>query len=241
MARPKKNNALYYSHDADMRNDLRIKAVRNVYGTDGYGVWCMLLEVLTDSDYFEYELNDMTIEMLAADFQVTSEYLRGILEYLKKLQLICIEDEKLYSQKHKDRFETLLSKRDRDAQRISSYKKLPEQAPAQTPYKSPMSIEVNEIEDFLLNDVSWTDTVCMVLQIDKSEIAKLIKDFVDNLKISNIKSKTPADLFSHFKNWYFKQKEISKNGNNKRSKSAKAAEIDNIIAEDFARIAANSH
>ncbi|MBL4705443.1 MAG: DUF4373 domain-containing protein [Flavobacteriales bacterium] len=44
MARPLKNNADYFSHDNNMRNDKKILAVRRKYGSDGYSVWCMILE-----------------------------------------------------------------------------------------------------------------------------------------------------------------------------------------------------
>lgn len=38
MARPKKNNAEYYTHDADMRNDMKIKALRRKFSHTGYAV-----------------------------------------------------------------------------------------------------------------------------------------------------------------------------------------------------------
>ena len=42
MARPKKNNAEYFTHDADMRNDVKIKALRRNFPTQGmpYGITC---------------------------------------------------------------------------------------------------------------------------------------------------------------------------------------------------------
>ena len=52
MARPKKNNAEYFTHDADMRNDVKIKALRRKFSHTGYAVWNYLLETLTDSDFF---------------------------------------------------------------------------------------------------------------------------------------------------------------------------------------------
>jgi hypothetical protein len=39
-----------------MRNDMKIKALRRKYGMDGYGLYCMLLEIIAGSDYFEYAI-----------------------------------------------------------------------------------------------------------------------------------------------------------------------------------------
>jgi len=46
MARPIKLNADYFSHDAGMRNHRKIKSVRQKFGINGYGIWCMLIEYL---------------------------------------------------------------------------------------------------------------------------------------------------------------------------------------------------
>lgn len=88
MARPKRCNADYFSHDVHMRNDIKIKAVRRKYGHKGYSIWIMLLEHLGNSDYFEYEWNELNIELLTPDFDVESEELSEIVNYFIKLDLI---------------------------------------------------------------------------------------------------------------------------------------------------------
>ena len=52
MARPKKNNADYFSHDADMRNHRKMKAIRAKFGLEGYAIWNMVLEVLSNAELF---------------------------------------------------------------------------------------------------------------------------------------------------------------------------------------------
>lgn len=84
MARPRKNNAEYFSHDANMRDDLKIKAVRRKFSHTGYAVWNYLLETLTDSDFFEIVWDDVIIDLLAADYGVTVELLDEIVNYLVK-------------------------------------------------------------------------------------------------------------------------------------------------------------
>ena len=116
MARPIKNNADYFPHDADMRNDPRIKALRRKFGIEGYGVYCMLLEFLTDSEYFEFKNDSLSLELVAGDFDIETDRLITILQYCFQLDLFQLDAEtNVISCKSLDnRLEPLLSKRKRD-------------------------------------------------------------------------------------------------------------------------------
>ncbi|MFN8296771.1 MAG: DUF4373 domain-containing protein [Chitinophagales bacterium] len=114
MARPKKNNAEYHSHDADMRNDIKIKALRRKYKLTGYAVFNMMLEVLTNSEHFKYDWNDFNIELLSGDFEIEPDLLKEIIDYCTNVvSLFTIENGKIFSYRHKERFSNLLSKRER--------------------------------------------------------------------------------------------------------------------------------
>lgn len=115
MARPIKNNADYFSHDADMRNDPRIKALRRKYRLVGYAVWNCLLEVICDSDFFRIEWTPLNIEILSGDFDIEPEELTGIVEYCITLGLLQNEDDFLVCKKLTERFEGLMSKREKRA------------------------------------------------------------------------------------------------------------------------------
>ena len=88
MARPTKHNADYFSHDVIMRDDPKIKALRRKYSHTGYSVWNMLLELLTSIEYFEYEWNELNIELLAPDFDIDAENLNEIVNYCIKIKLL---------------------------------------------------------------------------------------------------------------------------------------------------------
>lgn len=111
MARPKKNNAEYYTHDADMRNDVKIKALRRKFSHTGYAVWNYLLETLTDNDYFEITWDEINIELLAADYDVSVEEFTEIVEYCVKIGLLQLENDVLRSDAHQNRFRELLDNR----------------------------------------------------------------------------------------------------------------------------------
>lgn len=116
--------AVFFSHDADMRNDIKIKALRRKYQHKGYAVWCFLLEAFTDSDNFEIEYGEITKELLAADFDVPVEELTEIVEYCEKIGLLQEEDGKLFSIAQKRRFKEAFdrSARRREANRINGRK-----------------------------------------------------------------------------------------------------------------------
>lgn len=117
MARQNKNDAEYFPHDADMRNDIKVKALRRKFSHTGYAVWCFILEALTDSEDFEIEYNEVTQELLAADFDVPVEELREIIGYSTRIGLLQQEDGMLFSTAHKKRFIPLLEARERRRQR----------------------------------------------------------------------------------------------------------------------------
>lgn len=119
MARPSKNNAEYFSHDADMRNDLKVMALRRRFSHKGYAVWCFFLEALTDAEYFELNYDEVSQELLAADFDVTVEDLRAIVDYCQKIGLLQISsDNMIYSEAHQRRFASLIEKRKNDRERL---------------------------------------------------------------------------------------------------------------------------
>jgi hypothetical protein len=113
MARLNKNNAEYFTHDADMRNDVRVKALFRRYKHTGYAVWCFLLEALTDSDFFEIEWTGINRELYSADFDVTPEELSEIVDYCIKIELLTLQDGKLFSVNHKARLEAVAAYRDK--------------------------------------------------------------------------------------------------------------------------------
>lgn len=113
MGRPQKNNASFFSHDNDMRNDPKIRALRRKYSHKGYAVWVFMLEYLTDCEYFCVEWSDLNIELLAADFDVESDELREIANYCLTLGLLQLENGKLTCSKLKERLRPLTDKRGR--------------------------------------------------------------------------------------------------------------------------------
>jgi hypothetical protein len=112
MARPNKHNAEYFSHDNSMRNDLKIKALRRKYSHKGYSIFNMMLELLTENDYFEIEWSEINIELLTPDFDIDADELNEIINYCIKLNLLQLTNGYLHCNKLTDRLEDdVLSRR----------------------------------------------------------------------------------------------------------------------------------
>jgi hypothetical protein len=105
MARPIKHNADYFSHDCNMRNDMKVKALRRKYKALGYATYIMMLELLTEQDHFEIEWNDMNIELLTPDFDIDVEELSEIINYCIKLNLFQITNGYLHCNTLTERLE----------------------------------------------------------------------------------------------------------------------------------------
>lgn len=116
MAQPNSNNATYFSHDADMRNDIKVKALRKRFGHTGYAVWCFILESLTDSNNFEIEYyTDINRELYAADFEIEVTKLDEIIAYCAHIGLLQVRDTFLFSDAHKRRFQEVSDIRKRQS------------------------------------------------------------------------------------------------------------------------------
>ena len=114
MPKPNKNSADYFSHDCDMRNDIKIRALRRKYGNTGYAVWCFMLETLTGSDNFITDYSPVSKELMAADFDIQVSELEAIISYCIQLNLLQMtDDNKVFSRAHQRRFEDMIVKRER--------------------------------------------------------------------------------------------------------------------------------
>lgn len=98
MARPIKNNADYFSHDKEMRNDPKIKYIRSKYGVAGYGLYSMFLEYLTGCENFEMKMGKMEKILLSGDFGVDVEFFERFIADATEVGLLKKDGEKIWSE-----------------------------------------------------------------------------------------------------------------------------------------------
>jgi hypothetical protein len=227
MARPKKHNADYFSHDCDMRNDAKIKALRRKFGLVGYAVYNMLLEHLTNCDHFKFECTNLNIELLAGDFDMEPDLLLEIIDYLEQLTLISRESEFLFSDKLIERFEGLLRKRTQKPHKKGV-------CAAETPKKEVSDVEnpqskvkyskvnntstnvddinATDFDDLMINyknligeDTSamWREGIYRQYKLKNGTLFKLVDRFTDHLKTekNGLYHKPFEEFRKHCGNW----------------------------------------
>jgi hypothetical protein len=242
MARPKKENADYFPHDADMRNDNKIKALRRKYGLKGYAIWCMLLEHLTDCNGFDYQITDINIELMAGDFDIDPIELKEIINYLTTLNLLENDCDFIYSNNLIKRFESVLSRRKTQRKVVidvdnplndtvidvdNPQSKVKESKVKESKGNSLLKEKGNfNFLDELFNDSQWQEDICRLNKIDSEKLLKYLDIFDLSLKSKLIKFTNKKEYANYFTNWISieikKEKENTlKNGKNiKRSGAA---------------------
>ncbi|PXX26259.1 uncharacterized protein DUF4373 [Thalassospira sp. 11-3] len=173
MARPKKNNADYFPHDADMRNDPKVRAIRRKFGLKGYAVWSMLLETLTDKDYFKLKWSPLDVELIAADMEVSPDELKDMVEYMVNvLELLKMDNGFIFSPKLISRFETLLNKRKRDRNKANK-----ELSTAKTPNKEQTGAENPQSK---VKESKVKESKVKTLEERKADFKKSLSPFLAN-------------------------------------------------------------
>lgn len=143
MARPKKDNADYFSHDAGMRNHRKVKALRTKYGHEWFSLWMMMLEHLCSCDHFLAKYDEVEKEILAGDFSATCDRLDEVVGFLLQIGLLQKEGEFIKSQSLIDRMAPMIEKRERERKRF-----LPQDATETTQSKGKESKVKESIEEW---------------------------------------------------------------------------------------------
>lgn len=124
MARPTRNNAEYFYHSANFRNDRRVRAIRARFGAAGYGLLLMLMEALTDSEFTKIATDETELELLAGDFGVSVAEIDSLLQICEKVGLFCRDnDGNLVSLELNESLKSVFEKRNRSREAFEKAKK----------------------------------------------------------------------------------------------------------------------
>ena len=97
------NTSNYFPHNNNARNDEKIIGVRMDYGCEGYGIYFMLLERLSESDDYTCAVD---YKRLSFDFHCTEDKVRAIVENYNLFELT--EDgERFYSVSFNERMQKI--------------------------------------------------------------------------------------------------------------------------------------
>lgn len=145
MARPRKNNAEWFSHDTELRNNRKVKAVRQRFWLEWYSIFLMILEVLTDAEDFKILYNESEIDLLSGDFDVDTEKLEEVLNFFLKIWLLQISEWYILNNHLIERLSPLIAKRSLMRQKYESSKVPKKKTPAKQPeWKTPKRPKMTE-------------------------------------------------------------------------------------------------
>lgn len=186
MARPRKEGMDYFPHDTDAANDKKIKALRMLYGNDGYTFYFVLLEMIYREPSFELDISDAeTIQILSKECGINEELFNQILKTAMKRD--CFDRESYYeravltSNGIKKRASVVVDKRvrmqEKHAKKVSDAETTPEMPQSKVKEKESKS-KVKVIKTLYGEHVLLTDEQYQKLINDLSEpdVTKLIED-----------------------------------------------------------------
>lgn len=86
-------DAYYFSHDSNARSDPKVLAMRAAYGTEGYGRFWILIEILREQDEYKLRKTKFIWHTLAQEMQCTVEEIRTFISLCIKEYELLDEDE----------------------------------------------------------------------------------------------------------------------------------------------------
>jgi len=91
--------AYYFSHDANSRHDPKIVKMRTVYGTEGYGWYFMLVEILREQSNFKYKIDKYCYQAIAYELQCDCEKIEKFIDdCVKEFELFSCDGEYFWSE-----------------------------------------------------------------------------------------------------------------------------------------------
>jgi hypothetical protein len=179
MARPQKNNLDYFSHDCDMRNDIKIKALRRKFGHKGYSIYLMMLEHLGDCQYLQYEWDDLSIELLTPDFDIDGDELKNIIDYCVFLKLFELELGILYCPKLFERNKKLITDRSSYSAENSPLNKLKRDLLSKSGENPSLSKESTQskVKESKLNQTKLEESKLNQTKLEESIPNEMIEEF----------------------------------------------------------------
>lgn len=97
-------DAYYFSHDSNARNDPKCAALRSKYGSQGYGWFWIIIELLRDQPNYRYPYNKYTFDTLAREMQcernAVAEFINDCCHEFadKDNSLLCMDDNYIWSE-----------------------------------------------------------------------------------------------------------------------------------------------
>lgn len=188
-----------FSHDSNARNDARLLRLRMEHGPAGYGIYCMLLEMLAERAALTTDY-----AAIAFDLHVDAGLVRSVVE---DYGLFEIDGATFFSapiRQQVEHQETVRRKRSEAGRRGGR----PRASAAFRPAGG-------AIADFL--GPFQQENLCMRFHLSPSDLAARYDNFVLECNGRNIEHPHKQDAIDHFTNWLRKVSEAEKQSKNEQA------------------------
>jgi len=217
-----KKDAYYFSHDSNARNDIKITALRSIYGSEGYGWYFMILEIMREQEKYCINMNSkFAYASIATDLRADESQVKTFINNcVNEFDLFDLIDGLLFSKSLLARMEKLDAKRAQasEAARARWGKRKKPQDDESPPFgdepvKKPKPYS---LQKRLTNDSQWGEFKKSLMESDEfksvpeATLDRERKRCIDWLKANGVRKK---NYESFFKNWIRKNMDPGFNAN----------------------------
>ena len=219
----------YFQHDYGARNDDKIMEIRSEFGTEGYGLFWMIVEVMAENENGGVKAS--LIGGLSLGFGVAKDRLMAFTKFCTGIDLFYEENGFLFSRrmlKHKN-FRKYLS----DSGRAGADKKWGSHREANsTPNAKERKEKENkvkkiieyegapdenlcfDIENFLIKNEEQLNMVCSVAYKSRDEVLRVLKKYHLHNVEKGLYPKLPLQLIAGLQKWLINEKQFSNGSHN---------------------------
>jgi hypothetical protein len=90
--------SIYFSHDSDARNDLKIKALIKKYGIEGYGVYWVFIEIMRMQNDYKLSKKTYVLEGISDEIGKEIQYVHGFIDDCISFELFASDDQFIWSE-----------------------------------------------------------------------------------------------------------------------------------------------
>ena len=182
--------AYYFSHDSNARHDPKITAMRGVYGSEGYGWWWMLVEMMREADEYKLDIKSKyAFNAYAMQLQCECNAIASFVhDCINEFNLFSSDGEHFWSDSLLRRMEIRDEKSKKARESANArWKKQQKNANASND-------DANESKNDALKESKRKETKVKEIKEHNENTVALTNHLIDLLKINNPNVKIPQSL-----------------------------------------------
>jgi hypothetical protein len=174
--------AYYFSHDSNARHDPKCSALINDFGAEGYGIFWMIIEILSEQEGYKLRKFSKLYEGLSRQIWVDAEKIRSIIEaMLHEYELLVQDDSFIWSESLLKRMMIKEEKRNKkvEAGRKGGIKSGFSRKKEATTKQNEAVLEANEAKEIKVKEIK-------VKEIKEKDLKDIKRVYSENVQLTEI-------------------------------------------------------